>query len=42
MHMVKNELRHAYITKTTTNKRKKTEDDEPVEGIKKSARRTGY
>ena len=42
MHMLKNQLRHAHITKTTTNKTKTTVDDELVEEIKKSRRRTGY
>jgi hypothetical protein len=39
--MLKNQLRHAHITQTTTNKTKKTDDDELVEGIKKSTKRTG-
>jgi hypothetical protein len=41
MHVLKNQLRHAHISKTTTNKTKTTDDDELVEGIKKSARRAG-
>jgi hypothetical protein len=41
MLMLKNQLRHARITKTTTNKTKKSGDDELVEEIKKSTRRTG-
>ena len=42
MDMLKNQLRHGHITKTTTNITKTTEDDELVEGIKKSTRRTRY
>jgi hypothetical protein len=41
MHVLKNQLLHAHITKTTTHETKTTDDDELVEGIKKSTRRTG-
>jgi hypothetical protein len=40
--MFKNQLRHAHITKTTTEKIKTTDDDAMVEEIKKSKRGTGY
>ena len=42
MYILKNQLQHAHITKTTTNKTKTTDDDELVEEIKESTRRTGY